>query len=68
MSPPLTTLIDEVSATETYIGKAVPSSLHSSTVWQIQKLTTTVPDLAVEFADSGNFSQIWDNRLSLSYS
>lgn len=68
MTTPLTTLIDEVSTSVTYIGKAAPGSATSSAVWRIQRLTTTGPDLAVEYAAGGAFSQAWDNRASLSYS
>jgi hypothetical protein len=67
-SAPYTTRIDEVSTSITYIGKAIPGSATNSSVWQIQKLTSSGNDLIVQFADSGNFSQIWDSREALSYS
>lgn len=67
-STALKTLIDEASLTVTYIGKAIPGSLSSASVWQIQRLTSSSGDLSVEFADSGLFTQVWDNRAGLSYS
>lgn len=62
------TLLDEASSSITYVGKAVPASATSAAVWQISKLTTSAGDLSVEYADGGDFSQIWDDRASLSYS
>ena len=63
----LVTLVDEDSNT-TYIGKATPGTLSSSPNWKIQRIVDTSGDLEIRWADSANFSQIWDNRSSLSYS
>ena len=63
----LVTLVDEDSNT-TYIGKAAPGTLSSSPNWKIQRIVDTNGDLEIRWADSANFSQIWDNRSSLSYS
>lgn len=62
----LTTLLDTVGDTM-YVGKALPGSLPSEAKWSIQRVTTVVDDLQVEWASSGAFTQVWDNRLSLSY-
>ena len=60
--------IDEVGDV-LYVGQAVPSSSDLSAVWQIQRITTTGPDIVIEWADgSTSFNNIWNNRLSLSYS
>lgn len=60
--------IDEVGAT-TYVGKAVVGSSDSSAVWQIKRIVETGPDMAVTFADGdSSFNNIWNDRLSLSYS
>jgi hypothetical protein len=66
-SAPLNTLYDEVSTTLAYVGKAYPGSLTSQPVWRIFRLTLGSGDMEILYADSGNFSQVWDNRASLSY-
>lgn len=64
----LTTLIDEVGSI-VYVGKAVPGTLTSDPNWKIQRITDLGSgDLEIKWADSAAFSQIWDNRLTLSYS
>lgn len=65
----LITLLDEVSSSVTYVGKAAPRSLPGSPVWQIQRITTSGTLLAVEYADGDDrFDNVWDNRASLGYS
>ena len=65
-------LLDDVSTTGvTYIGKAPLGSTTSVAVWQIQKLdeTGSPVTLAITYADgNSNLDNIWDDRLSLSYS
>lgn len=53
-----------------YSGKANPGSLTSSAVWQISQITIqSDDDVQVLWADGdGDFDNIWDNRLALSYS
>lgn len=63
----LTTLVDEEGST-TYIGKALPGTATSAAEWKIQRIVTSGEDLEITWADSASFSQIWDNRASLSYS
>lgn len=65
-----TKLLDEASATVTYLGEAVPESPMSSAVWRIQKITfDSGGDVeSVYFAEGGLFDQIWNNRGSLTYS
>lgn len=61
--------VDEASSTVTYVGAAAPGSAASSPVWQIQRLTFTGPDITIEWANGNkDFNNIWNNRLSLSYS
>lgn len=61
------TYIDEASATVTYVGKALPGSLTSASVWQIQKIDTTTGTV-ITFADGdGEFDNEWDNRATLVY-
>ena len=61
---------DEVSATEAYLGEADEGSATSGAVWRIKKLTFGPGnDVVTEWADgNSNFDNIWDNRVSLSYS
>lgn len=61
--------VDDVSPI-TYVGEAATGSATSSAVWRIKKIDeTSSPDVIVTWADgNGNFDNIWDNRLSLSYS
>ena len=62
-------LMDEASATVTYVGNAEIGSAESSSVWVIRKLTQTGDVFSVEFAEgSASFDKIWDDRASYSYS
>lgn len=62
-------LVDEASSTVTYLGKAVPSSITSAAVWQIQRISVSGTITAIELADgNAKFDNIWNNRASLSYS
>ena len=58
--------VDEVNGVY-YVGEAVPGTLESSPLWRIKKISTIEADATVQWADSGLFTQIWANRLSLSY-
>lgn len=49
-----------------YTGQASVASDASKAVWKITRYDESVDEIA-KFADSGNFSQIWDDRESLSY-
>lgn len=61
--------LDEVSASETYVGLADPGTATSDPNWQIKKITTTGPDVEITFADGdANFDNVWDDRASLTYS
>lgn len=62
-----TRLVDDVGGGITYVGDAVPGSAISAPAWRIQKITDT-GDISIQWAASGAFSQIWDNRTELSYS
>lgn len=54
----------------TFRGDALPGVATSAASWRVQQLTQQSDgDLAILFADGDdNFDNIWDNRLSLSYS
>lgn len=49
-----------------YVGQAAIGSITSAAVWQIKKVDTT-SGLVITWAGSGNFTQIWDNRVGLTY-
>lgn len=53
-----------------YIGKAAPGTASSAAGWQISKLTYSTDDVTdIQWAaGSLSFTNIWDNRASLSYS
>lgn len=51
-----------------YLGEAAAGSATSAPVWRIQKVDTT-SGVAITWAGgTTNFSSVWDNRASLSYS
>lgn len=54
----------------TYRGDALPGVATSAASWRVQRLTQQSDgDMEIIFADGDdNFDNIWDNRLSLSYS
>ena len=65
-------LDDTVSGTILYFAQAVAGALNSAAVWQIQRITFPTPgedDSVIEWADGNiQFDNIWDDRLTLSYS
>lgn len=62
------TKLDEFSATVNYVGKAPVGSSGSGAVWKIFRLTTTGTVTSIEYANSSeSYSNIWDNRTSLTY-
>lgn len=54
----------------TYVGKALPGSTTASASWRVTRLTLQSDgDIEILYADGNDaFDNIWDNRLSLSYS
>ena len=65
----LATIVDEASASVTYLGKADPGTGAASALWQIQRITTSGTVTTIEFADgNSDFDNVWNNRASLSYS
>jgi hypothetical protein len=66
---PLTIRMEYSGGNPQYVGKAVPGTLSSEAAWQMQRLTYVGGDLTLlEWADAGKFTQVWDDRASLSYS
>lgn len=61
-------LIDEASATVTYIGKSPVNSATSAAVWQIKKVDSTSNPTSIKFADGvTSFTKIWDDRATFTY-
>lgn len=60
---------DIASDTITYIGEAAPGTPTGTALWRIQRITFDVSGnpTAIQWADSGAATQVWDNRASLSY-
>lgn len=66
---PLKKIVDQASATVTYIGETLPGTATSSALWRITKIDETSNPTTIFFAGgTDNFDQVWDNRASLSYS
>jgi len=64
----LKNIIDEASATTTYIGEAVTNAATSAAAWRIQRISVSGTITTIEWAGGGSrFDQVWDNRASLTY-
>lgn len=64
----LTTLLDDSNDPILYVGKSLPGTSQGSASWQIYKINTS-SGIVITWADgNSNFDNIWNNRLSLSYS
>lgn len=60
--------VDMIDDTHWYIGEAAPGSTTNLPVWRINyNVLNAEGDLSRTWADTANFSQIWDDRLSLAY-
>ena len=64
--------MDEVEGEITYVGKAIPGSATSASVWQICKIDesgTNGVELIITWAEGNkNFDKIWDDRTTYTYS
>ena len=60
-------LIDEASATVTYVGYSHTGNATSAGKWLIKKVSVSGNVTTTQWA-SEEANQIWDNRASLSYS
>jgi hypothetical protein len=57
--------VDVASTIVTYDGYAAPGALTSERKWQIRRASVQGTQTVYEYANSGEFDQIWDNRSSL---
>lgn len=67
----LATRVDDVGGTPdiTYVGEADPGSLTANPVWRVKRITDDGSEFTtVQWAGTGVFDQIWDDRASLTYS
>ncbi len=62
---PTIKIVDRVNSQLSYTGYALPGALTSDSVWQISRTITQGTITTTEFADSGSFSQVWDDRNTL---
>ncbi len=60
----LSFLMDD-TGTYKYMGEADPGTATSAATWAISRLTVATGSML--FAAGGAFTQIWDNRASLTY-
>lgn len=61
-------LIDEASATVTYLGYAVSGASVAGAVWKIKKITTVGTVTAITYATArNNYKNIWNERAILTY-
>jgi hypothetical protein len=61
--------IDDVDSSTTYIGEASFGSSEASAVWRIYKLALSGTVTSITWADGNDeFDNVWNDRLSLSYS
>ncbi len=69
-SVPMAFRVDDVTtASTTYIGEAAVGSATSSAVWRVKKIDESGSPItvAITWAGTGKFDQIYDNRTSLTY-
>jgi hypothetical protein len=63
------TILDEASASVSYVGNAAIGSLTSAASWQIKKIETIGTELIITWADgNANFDNVWDDRATKVYS
>jgi hypothetical protein len=70
IDPVYTKIIDDTIAGVMYLGEAAPGTATNAPAWRIKKIIFDVSGNVdeVRFAAGGLFSQIWDARISLTYS
>lgn len=65
---PFISHVDAADPNNVYTGYAIRGALDSTASWWIMKTSIAGSVTTVKFAgDPGNFTQIWNNRASLTY-
>jgi hypothetical protein len=64
---PFNRIVDEASATVTYVCEATPGTASSAASWRVQRITVAGAVTTIAYAGGGAFNQIANNRASLSY-
>ena len=63
------TLVDESNPHVIYKGYALPPANIENATWAIQKITDTSNVLSYQWANGNkNFTNVWNDRLTLNYS
>ena len=62
------TILDEASATITYVGKAFPNTGTSDPSWSISRIDSSSGTEILWADGTGYFNKIWDDRASYTYS
>ena len=62
------TVVDQVSTTVTYVGKALPGVATSVGEWQIKKITVAGTVTSIEYPGTVEYIYVWDDRASYTYS
>lgn len=65
-STPLAKRIDTASGFS-YLGEAAIGTSPTSPLWRVKRVSILAGTATVLWASGGNFNQIWDNRLTLTY-
>lgn len=68
MSDNTATILDDSADPILYVGKAPIGTATSAASWQIVKLDTSSGMIKTWADGDGDFDNIWDDRVSLSYS
>jgi hypothetical protein len=63
----LVTVVDSVSSSLTYIGKAKRGSISSDKAWRIKRITKILTQTFIEISGDG-FTKAWDDRYTITYS
>ena len=64
---PFKRIVDEASASVTYVCEAAPGSASSAAVWRVQRISVSGAVTTISYAGTGAFDQVADNRVSLAY-
>lgn len=63
-----TTRVDEVSATVTIVGEALPGTTEAQAFWRIKKIDSSSVVEVIWAEGSDEFNKVWDDRGTYTYS